>query len=171
MREKGRVIPKLAAKPHRITGIIRLKIDNHEPVGIGTDRKADAFENAYQPGRIGGDRRTLSNQTDTSNQNDDDEQEGACHRSQGTCHLAWLSFNSQHWRFSLPDMCADRAADSLARLADPVTIDAKHRVTIRAGQKHAACFFSISPVFDTPYRTVRKGRQPRRQQHFDPAGR
>ena len=77
MREKGRVIPKLAAKPHRITGIIRLQIDYREPVGIGTDRKADAFENAYQPGRIGGDRRTLSNQTDTSNQNDDDEQEGA----------------------------------------------------------------------------------------------
>ena len=169
MREKGGVIPELAAKAHRVAGIIRLKIDNREPVGIGPNRKANAVEDADQPGRVGGYGRTLDDKTDTSDQDDQHDEEGAGHRSQGACHLAGLGFRCQHRRFGLPDMRADRAADSLARLADLVAIDAKYRVTIRAGQKHAACSFSMSPVFDTPYRAVRKERQPERHRHFDPA--
>ena len=169
VREKGGVVAELAAKAHRVAGIVRLKVDNPEPVSIGPNRKADTVEDAYQSRRIGGDRRALGNQADASDQNDDHEKEGAGHRSQGTCHLAGLGLRGQHWRFGLPDMRADRAADSLARLADLVAIDAKYRVAIRAGQKHAACSFSMSLIFDTPYRAVRKDRQPERHRHFDPA--
>ena len=56
----------------------------------------------------------LDDETDGSAKDDQHDEEGAGNRSKRACHLARLRLRCEHRRFGLPDMRADRAADSLA---------------------------------------------------------